>query len=167
MVELVAVRRPLLLASMLCLSGCFRYVPTSLEVTPPGEDVRLMVTRAGAFELGELTEVSTAVPVVRGALVRMEEREVLLLVPLENRRVGFHTEELGQTIRVPIGEILSVERREFDRTGTGLLAVGTAAVAAGVIFLIIESFGSSTRPGGPNPVESRIPIPLISVRIGS
>ena len=151
---------------MICLSGCFRYVPTRLEVTPAGEDVRLMVTRQGAFELSEVTGVSATVPVLRGALVRVEDRTVLLRIPLENQQIGIHTEALGQTIRVPAEEILSVERRELDGARTGLLAAASAAAAAGVIFMIMESFGGGNSPG-PTPIESVISVPLLSLLVGS
>jgi len=164
---LLRARGPLLAVSILCLSGCFRYVPTRLEVAPVGEDIRLVVTRQGAFELSEVTGGSAAAPVLRGALVRVEDRAVLLRVPLEGQRMGVHTEALGQTIRVPAEEILSVERRELDRTLTGLLAAGSAAAAVGVIFMIMESFGDSNVLDGPYPVESVISFPLVSLRFGS
>ena len=126
-----------------------------------------MVTRQGAFELSELTDVSAAIPVLRGSLVRVEDRTVLLRIPLENRQMGIHTEALGQTIRVPAEEILSVERREFDGARTGLLAAASAAAAAGVIFMIMESFGGGDSPDGPTPIESVISIPLFSLVVGS
>jgi hypothetical protein len=164
---LLRARGPLLAASIICLSGCFRYVPTRLEVAPVGENVRLVVTRQGAFELSEVTGVSAAAPVLSGALVRVEDRAVLLRIPLESQRMGIHTEELGQTIRVPAEEILSVERRELDRTLTGLLAAGSAAAAVGVIFMIMDSFGNSDLPDGPYPIESVISFPLVSFGFGS
>ena len=167
MEKLLRARGPLLAASILCLSGCFRYVPIRLEVAPVGEDVRLVVTRQGAFELSEVTGVSAAAPVLRGELVRVEDRAVLLRIPLESQRMGIHTEELGQTIRVPTEEILSIERRELDRTLTGLLAAASTAAAVGVISLIVDSFGDSNVPDGPYPIESVISFPLLSLRVGS
>ena len=81
--------------------------------------------------------------------------------------MGIHTEELGQTIRVPAEEILSVERRELDRTLTGLLVAASTAAAVGVISLIVDSFGDSNVPDGPHPIESVISFPLVSLRVGS
>lgn len=149
------------------LSGCYRYVPTQLEAMPAGEDVRLTITRQGAFELSEVTEITAAAPVVRGEVVRTENGSLLLTVPVGNRRDGIHIVGLGSTIRVPVGEILGVERREFDAVRTGVLAVGTAGVAATVILVIMDSFGTAGRPDGPvDPEETRVPIRLLSIPLG-
>ena len=134
-------------------SGCFRYIPTRLDVTPPGESLRLTVTRAGAVELNDITELTTAAPILNGDLVRVDESVVLLLVPLEERRMGIHTQELAQTIRIPLGEVLSVERREPDPVRTGLLVLGTAGGAASVIFLIMDSFGWLNPLNSEGPIE--------------
>ena len=134
-------------------SGCYRYIPTRLDVTPPGESLRLTVTRAGAVELNDITELTTAAPILNGDLVRVDESVVLLLVPLEERRMGIHTEALAQTIRIPLGEVLTIERRELDPVRTGLLVSGTVAGAASVIFLILDASGWLTPIDGEGPIE--------------
>ncbi len=154
-------------AATLALSGCYRYVPTQLEAMPPGEDVRLTMTRQGAFELAEVIEVTAVAPVVRGQIVRTEDQTLLLSVRVGSRQEGLHSVDLSSTIRIPMGEILGVERREFDAVRSGALAVGTAGVAAAVILVIMESFGNGGRPDGPiDPEETWLPIRLFSIPLG-
>lgn len=134
-------------------SGCFRYVPTELDVTPPGENLRLTVTGVGAAELNEIMELTAPVPILSGDLVRMDESVVLLSIPLAERRMGIHTEGLAQTIRIPVSEVLAAEKRELDPVRTALLASGTVGAAASVIFLIMESFGALNPLDDTNPIE--------------
>lgn len=157
---------PTALLAALLLSGCFRYVPTPVDVAPPGEDVRLLVTRQGAADLAQVTDVEGEVPTVRGTLLERRGAEMLLSVPVGQRRDGFHTVSLDQTIRIPVSEILQVERREFDTPKTAFLVAGAVGGSAFIIFSIMSAFGESdgSDPGGPE--ESRIPIPFISVPIG-
>ena len=155
-----------LVAGLLGTAGCYRYIPTQLEVTPQGQEVRLLVTRRGAVELAEVTDVDGLVPMLKGRIMGEEGEDLMLAVPVARRQVGFHQARLDQTIRVPQGEILSVEWREFDPVATGLFVAGTAALAGGVIFFIMNSFGNSDTPGDPGPTESRIPLPLVSIPIG-
>jgi hypothetical protein len=161
------VSRTALMAALLASSGCFSYTAVPLEMAPEGQDVRVLVTRQGAFELSEVTEVEGEVPSVSGRIVTKEEREILLRVPVAQRRDGFHMTSLDQTIRVPVGEILQVERRDFDTGKTMLLGAGAVAGSAFIIISIMKAFGGDTSPGdGPSPEESWIPLPLISVPIG-
>lgn len=158
---------PAVALSTVLLSGCFSYVPTALDVTPAGEEVRLLVTRQGAAELAQVTDVSTEVPTLRGTVLEREPETLMLRVPVGQRQMGFHTASLDQTIRVPVGEILQVERRELDTGKTALLIGGALGASAFVIFSIMEAFGESPTPGDPTPPEeSRIPIPFLSVPIG-
>ena len=140
-------------AVTLCLSGCFGYVPTVLETAPVGEDIRLLVTRQGGFELSAVTNIDVSVPLVRGRLMGREGSELLLSVPTVQRRDGFHTVQLTQTIRVPVDEIVRIERREFNGLNTVLLAGGGVAVAVGIMAVIMEAFGNTGPDGSPDPPE--------------
>ena len=167
MIHGALVTRAALMAALLASAGCFSYTAVPLEMAPEGQDVRVLVTRQGAFELSEVTDVQGEVPSVPGRIVTKEEREILLRVPIAQRRDGFHMASLDQTIRVPRGEILQVERRDFDTGKTMLLGAGALAGSVFIIMSIMEAFGGDTAPGeGPGPDESWIPTPLISVPIG-
>lgn len=157
---------PILLLTLL-LSGCFRYVPVTLDTAPEGEDVRVLVTRDGSAELREVTEVGAEVPRLTGRFLGFEDRTMLLRVPVGQRQAGFHTVSLDQTIRIPSGEILQIERREFDRGRTALLAGGAVAGSVFIIASIMKAFGGDTsNPGDPGPQESWIPLPFASFVIG-
>jgi len=139
-----------------------------LEVVPDGQDVRLLVTRQGAFELSEVTDVETgAAPTLRGTVVGREPETLMVRVPVGARQEGIHTVTLGQTIRVPEGEILQIERREFDAVKTGGLVAGAIGASVFIIMSIMEAVGGD-QPGGdtPQPPESRIPVPFLKVPIG-
>ena len=166
MTRSVKVLGPTVTLAAFLLSGCFRYVPTTLDVAPPGEDVRLLVTRQGATDLAQVTTIEGEVPTVRGTLLEQEGSDLLLRVPVGQRRDGFHTVSLDQTVRIPVSEILQVERRELDVTKTGFWVAGAVGGSAFVIFSIMEAFGESAGgdPGGP--LENRLPIPFISVPLG-
>lgn len=140
-------------ALVLCLPGCFSYVPAALETVQPGEEVRLLVTRQGGFRLSEFTSIDPSNPLVGGQLVAWEEDEVLLSVPVAQRREGFHTIQLNQVLRVPVGEIVGVELRAFDGVETGLLAVGAVVVALGVLGTIMEAFGGVGPENSGDPPE--------------
>ncbi|MDZ7778915.1 MAG: hypothetical protein U5R14_03120 [Gemmatimonadota bacterium] len=153
-------------ALLFSLSGCFSYVPATLESTPAGEDVRVLVTRQGASELLEVTDIEGEVPALRGTLMGREANDVLLRVGVGQRREGFHTVSLDQTIRVPSGEILQVERRELDTGKTALLTGGAIAGSAFIIISIMDAFGGDAGRKPDQPQEIRIPTPFISIPVG-
>ncbi len=69
--------------------------------------------------------------------------------------------DMMQTIRVPQGEILSMERRELNKVGTGFLVGGAVAAGAFIVFGIIDAFGSPAVGEGGDPPED-----LLSVVFG-
>jgi hypothetical protein len=132
--------------SVLVLPGCYSYTPTDLTAVPPGADVRLLVTRQGAFELSEVTEVDARVPIVHGRIVGREGDDLMLNVAVSQRQDGFHTVRLGQTIRIPLGEILSTEEKSLSPSKTGLALAGAVGGAAFVIFSIMKADGQLRDP---------------------
>ena len=151
------------LAAALTLSaatGCFSYVPTELGVVPPGESVRLYLTRAGldAVNEGGIEEALSTVsePVLSGEFVRRSEGDLFLRVPTVRRQIGFHSAQLGQDVRVPAGEIVQIERRQLNKAGTGLLIGSTAAAITGLVVFILNDARQPDTPTPPfDPVEDR------------
>ena len=87
-----------------------------------------------------------------GEVVGREGGDLLVSVPIVQRREGIHFSALAQTIRIPTTEILSVERREFDGVRTVLFVTGGAAAATALIAGVMEAFGRPARNGGgPDP----------------
>ena len=148
----------------LSLPGCFNYIPTQLEATPPGEEVRIMVTPEGVLELSEVTGVDLSNPVVRGEILGREANEILLSVPVGQRQEGFHRMQLNQTIRVPAVEIIRVDRREFSATRTGLLIGGGLGASVFLVKGIIQAFGEVELDNPVDPPE--LNFNLFSVPIG-
>ncbi len=147
-------------APALILCGCFSYVPAPIETVPAGQDVRVYMSRRGMAELPE--ELEPNGPFLTGTLIRREEEHLFIRVPVARVQQGFHSTQIGQEISVPTGEIVQVQRRQFNRAGTGLLVVGTAASATAIVFLITKAFAS--REGNPPPIEE-IRIPLFSLPV--
>ena len=151
------------LAAALALStatGCFNYVPTEMAAVPPGESVRLFLTRAGvnAVNEGGAEEALSVVsePVLSGEFVRRAGDDLFLRVPTVRRQIGFHSTQLGQDVRVPAGEIVQIERREFSKAKTGLLVGGAAAVITGLVVFILNDARQPDVVNPPfDPVEDR------------
>lgn len=156
-----------LVALVTLTSGCYRYVPTSVELAPPGDEVRVLVTRLGAAQLTEVMPGAAVTGVVTGKLESVEGDDLLMSVPVGERREGFMRMDLTQTIRVPRGEVLNLERREFDSVGTAFIGVAAAAVAGGIIFGIIEAFGNQGPPDdGEPPVDFRFMLGQFALPFG-
>ena len=151
------------LAAALMLStatGCFNYVPTEIGAVPPGESVRLFLTRAGVDAVNEggaeeaLSMVSE--PVLSGEFVRRTGDDLFLRVPTVRRQVGFHTAQLGQDLRVPASEIVQIERQELSKAKTGLLLGGATAAITGLIVFILNDARQPDSADPPfDPVEDR------------
>lgn len=147
-------RRGVALAALVFISsGCYRYVPTDADLVPPGDDIRILVTRLGAAELDQVTEEATAAGLISGKMQGVEDDDLILSVPVGERREGFMTMNLTQTIRVPMGEILDLDRREFDKGATVGMVGLAAALGVGIVFGIIEAFGTSSPGEDEPPVE--------------
>lgn len=147
-----AVCRNLVLMSVLLMStGCYKYIPTDAGLVPEGDNVRILVTRLGAEQFSQVTPEGVRSGVITGTMQGIENDDIILSVPVGERREGFMTAALTQTIRVPMGEVLDVDRREFDGVGTGLIVGAAAALTAGIIFGIIEAFGASGPEGEEDP----------------
>jgi hypothetical protein len=127
---------PLLLASA---TACYRYTPIPAQTVPMGENVRVFVTRSALLDLEDVVDVSGTN--VRGRVVRQDNNQLFLRVPVGARQVGFHSEAIEQEIPIPVSEITQVERREFNRMGTGAFIAGGLGATAVVLFLIIEAYG--------------------------
>ena len=152
----ITIKQLMCVLSVLVLQGCYTYAPIDLAAAPPGSDVRLLVTRQGAFELSEVTVVDASVPLVQGKIVGREGDDLMLNVPVTQRQEGFHNVQLGQTIRVPFGEVLSAEGRALSSSKTGLALAGAAGAAGFIIFSIMRADGQ-LRPDETNPPEFGLP----------
>ncbi|MGY8779680.1 MAG: hypothetical protein ACKVIN_16370 [Longimicrobiales bacterium] len=161
-------RRGLLaiIAITLTTSGCYRYVPAQAEAIPPGTGVRVLITRAGAEELKTVTAIDNDVPLVDGTVAGIERDALLMSVPVGVRSEGFVTSAIEQVVRVPLGEIVSLQRRELNSLATGLTITGGVALMAGIVAIIVKPLlGEQQDPATP-PDELSLSINIFSVMIG-
>lgn len=154
------------LAVTMATTGCYRYVPADIEATPPGTGVQLLVTPNGAQEAEMAGALDPGEPRLRGTVVGVEGDQLLVRVPLAQRQEGFIVSRIDQAVSIPVGEILSFQRREMDRLQTGLFIGGTAAAVAGIAFLILDPLKGDPERPRPDPPESIIPLSIFSFTIG-
>ena len=154
-----------LVLSVLMLSGCFTYVRTSPELVPVGQTVRLLVTPEGASETASFSEVDREEPTLEGTLERREGNTIFLRIPVGNHPAyGPLTRQLGQVVRVPVGEILTAERRELDQAKTGFLIAGGIGFST---LLILNIIGGTSGIEGEEPPDIDFHLgKLFSIPIG-
>ncbi|MBI4522091.1 MAG: hypothetical protein HY701_14740 [Gemmatimonadetes bacterium] len=144
------------------LADCFSYIPAELGTVPEGQAVRVYLDREALIDLTDLGELDG--PYVSGTLLRKSGDRFVVRVPVTARREGFHLQSLGQDVVIRADQTVQLERRELNRFGTGLVMVGSTAVAGGVILLIMDNARAGERlPGGDDP-EMRIRLFSIPLR---
>ena len=148
---------PLAVATLMS-PGCYVYSPASPDLTPPGEEIRITVTRDGAAELAQVTEQMEMVPVIRGRLVERDAQSLMVRVPVRPSGEGLRP-DIGQVVRVPIGSVLGMEQRDFSLGRTAAFVAGSAGAAALVVFTIIEASGGTKGRTGDG---TELFVPLLS-----
>jgi hypothetical protein len=143
---------------MASTTGCYKYLPSQTDPAPAsGENLRLVVTRDGAADLAAITDLTSSIPRIEGRLESQDNGSFMIRVPQGGIENGVFS-DIGQLVRVPTNQILSVEIRKLDPVMTGLFV---SAVGAGSTFLllkIIDSVASGANRDNPDPVlQMRIP----------
>ncbi len=147
-------------------TGCFGYVPATLDTAPVGAHIRAMLSTEGQIILRDRVGIDGQL--LQGELLENGRDTVLLAV-----RSSTITDEFGgqrplfQRIDIPTSHILRVDLRRTDPVRTGAL-VGAGAGAATLI--ILQAFGERNpgqlEPGGGGPEErlsswiSRLPFAI-------
>jgi hypothetical protein len=129
---------------ILVVSGCFSYVPADMGTVPEGNDVRLYLTRQGVAGLPEIPTQSG--PRLTGTLVRKDNDQILLRVPVAVQQDGLMTRTLGQDVRIPASDIVQLERRSFNRARTGFAVAGGAVAVVGLIAAFVKSQPQNVDP---------------------
>ena len=139
--------RGLALALAVSVTGCYSYIPSEPAAVPPGQRVRVFVTREALARLGEFPIQEG--PILNGTLVRAEPANLVLRLPVATRQTGFNMEVLGQDVFIPNEQVLQIERREVNRPLTGLMTVaGTLAITGLVVMIISGARQGEKNPGG-------------------
>ena len=156
------VRASLVLALVIMVSGCARWIPARVGEVPLGTDVRLRLSDDGAAQLEELT--GTRQSEVSGQLLQWDG-EVMVSAALQAAGAGANSSGLRQRFVVDEDDIVGVDIRELDRTRTGIF-VGSVAVVAGsaIVWVVSQLTGGGTAaptdPPDPGPSE-----PFVRIRI--
>jgi hypothetical protein len=157
----------LLATAVLSTTGCYTYTLTTPDTAAPGEGVRVLMTREGAAELAEVTQVAWEAPVVDGTLVGREGDDLLLSVAVGPRDVGFVGTDLRQTVRVPTSGIVTFQRRSLNVTNTVLSLAGVTAAGVGLVAYIVSEHRDGGNGGEPPPPDDlRFRFRLFSLSFG-
>lgn len=155
------VRASLLMALVIMVSGCARWVPARVGDVPLGTDVRLRLSEEGAAQLEELT--GTRRSEVSGQLLQWDS-EVMVSAALQAAGAGANSSSLRQRYVVDQEDILGVDIRELDRTRTGLFVGGVAVVAgSAIVWVVSQLAGGGT--AATNPPTSGPSEPFVRIRI--
>lgn len=125
-------------------AGCYSYMPVETGMIPPGEEVRVVLTRPAFASLPEIPTISG--PDLNGRVVSSDAQQVLMRVPVTYRS-ELGVASLSQEVAVPAAGIVEFKRRQFNPTRTAF------AVAAGmtVASALINGFKGGGRPNTSDP----------------
>ena len=155
------VRSSLLMALVILVSGCARWVPARVGDVPLGTDVRLRLSDEGAAQLEDLT--GTRRSEVSGQLLQWDG-EVMVSAALQAAGAGANSSSLRQRFVVDQEDILGVDIRELDRTRTGLFVGGVAVVAgSAIVWVVSQLAGGGT--AATNPPPNAPSEPFVRIRI--
>ncbi len=155
------VRASLLMAFVILVSGCARWIPARVGEVPAGTDVRLRLSEEGAAQLRELTGARQSE--VSGQLLRWGS-EVMVSTALRTAGAGANSSNLRQRFVVDEEDIVGVDIRELDRTRTGLFVGGVAVVAgSAIVWVVSQLAGGGT--AATNPPPSAPSEPFVRIRI--
>ena len=147
--------RLLLIASLVLLQGCYRYVASRGDAVPAGSEVRLHVSADAATRVEPV--VGTGLQQVDGQLESWGS-EVVLGVRVPAAEGGIDRALRNRVVFAP-SEVLAIEVRERDRAKTYLLTAGLSAVGiTAVIAAVSGVFGGSQNTDPPVEEDARVPI---------
>lgn len=132
------------------LSGCYHYVPVVGEDPSPGQEVRLRLDSPTSAQFSD--RMGRTVRSVEGPLVGLTPDSLVVDVGWGAFYAGTVFEGRRDTLRFERSQLLEVDRKEFSRTRTGVLAAGFAVVVVAAIRAITtggQGDGGGNGPGDP------------------
>jgi len=140
------------LVCVLLLSGCRAFIPAQSTDVVPGKDVRVRVPVDVAMDLETPGFPNTRL--LTGRILEVNERSLLLEVPVATVSRGDRVEALRQRVRLRSHEVLEVETRQLDWLRTGaLLAFGAVVTTGVVVQQLTGDAGGSRQPSGSDSQE--------------
>ena len=147
-------------ALVVLLTACSVYIPQPMDVTPPpGTEVRLRLTTAGAVRVSRLLNRPT--DEIQGRILGAngDSLGISLISAAEYRRPWDDEESLT----VSMEEYFQLDERRMDGKKTALL-VGGVGVVSGLVIAGLFKAAAQSRDGEPPGEIDTILIPLFSFR---
>lgn len=113
------------------LCGCYRYVPVDLASVQPTEFVRVDVTEQAAARL--VKDFGAYLTSLEGQFAREGSDSVSVTIPVGRDYQGVALEGGRQTLFLGVKEVVGVRRREFSRSRTVAVSVGSVVVFAAIV----------------------------------
>jgi hypothetical protein len=135
------------------LSGCYRYVATTNQALVPGSHVRIALTPAGSVQLMPLLGRETSAVV--GRVVSTSDTAFVLAVSetLKNSADGAgRVVWTGEPVSIPSTAVGGIEGRSLLAGKTALVIGGGAALATGLVYVLVKAVGSGGGGNGDPPV---------------
>ncbi len=143
------------------LGGCYSYSRVPVELALPGEQIRLTVTRDGALDYVTFVETNEAAPSFVGTLEGEDRGSLLVRVPVPGDPTqGPAARRIDQIVRVPVDEVLAVERRTLSGVKTGAMIAASVAVGTALVLGIIDASGDADPDDGEPPDLQILRIPI-------
>ncbi|MEX2526927.1 MAG: hypothetical protein WEA09_04755 [Gemmatimonadota bacterium] len=140
----------LLLALGFSLGGCYSYRPLIGVDPAPTDEVRVRLADAAATQLSQ--RVGVPLRSVEGTVLRVPADTLFLDVGWGSLYTGTVFEGRRDTLSFGRSQILELDRREFSRGRTALVAGALVGAGVWIIRAISGSGGTSGGPGdGGNP----------------
>jgi hypothetical protein len=120
----------------LVLCGCYRYVPVDLASVQRAEFVRVEVTEQAAVRL--VKDFGAYLTSLEGQFSREGTDSVSVTVPVSRDYRGVSLEGGRQTLFLGLQEVKGLRRREFSRSRTMAVSVGSLVVFAAIVASVAQ-----------------------------
>ncbi len=147
-----------LFALLVLTSGCYVYQPVRPSDSVVGTKVRATVSARQAAELSPiLRNVTTQ---VSGSLAQRDGESIMMDVALVGAMQGMSREPLRNRVRIPFGELVSLEERHLStwRTVVTLGVLGAGVGTTWVLFSGDKAASEKPGTGTDNGIRIRIPV---------
>ena len=141
-------------AAFVAATACHRYVPVDASTPPVGDIVAFHISDQGRVGLQE--RLGPGVATIEGRVVGAESDVFLVSVSGVETLGGTDSPWSGEVMRLDRGFVSHVQRREFSKTRTLLLAGGVTTAV--VVFIATRGFSAifgDESGGGGDPPEQR------------
>lgn len=144
-------------------AGCYRWTSYEGDPVPPGTEIRIRATNAGAEEIRRrFGETDGA---VSGPLARWDDAQVSVTISTLVRRAGFPPTTVTDTLDVARSQVAGIDVKVLDKKNTAFLVTGVVAGAAALV-LATRAFGGETDIEGEGPPVEEAVIIRIPLGIG-